>query len=420
MNTLKPPCRTAPCGPFARALRSLPLAALVGCVSYEEPVDTRAASLTLACPEVVVKDARGEPRNAAGQIRYCWPTEPFCYCDRDGDCYAQVGYVPCAPRLAVVDAGAPVDASPISDAGVPPDVSRVDVPAPTDAPAPPDVIADAGPAPTADPVAYTGSFPVGTGRATVTLRVMGAARRVLVYRPRVRAPNGPLLVLFHGTNGDGSVMFTDSGAQAVADANGLVVAAPTSRWLDHGDWDHATAETYWETYPNTDANLNQDMVLTRAVPVEAQRAYGTDPRRVFLMGHSNGRFFTQMAATLLRDRVAGFATSSGGLVRCATTSGCRFQGSANTCALLSVRSGWCACAGAFKAIALPLAGYMPPAYLTHGTNDPLVSVQYTCALEAGMRALAAPVTVALRVGDGHVMPSTFARDAWAALGAYRH
>ena len=54
--------------------------------------------------EPVTADRNGEPRNAAGQIRWCWPAEPLCDCDADNDCYARTGYAPrCAPGTA--DAG---------------------------------------------------------------------------------------------------------------------------------------------------------------------------------------------------------------------------------------------------------------------------------------------------------------------------
>lgn len=54
-----------------------------------------------ACPEAVTQNRRGEPIGLRSQrIRYCWPGEPRCFCDVDGDCYAQVGYIPCtqSPR----------------------------------------------------------------------------------------------------------------------------------------------------------------------------------------------------------------------------------------------------------------------------------------------------------------------------------
>lgn len=56
--------------------------------------------------EPVTPDRNGEPRNAAGNIRWCWPGEPLCVCDRDNDCYAQMGY---RPRCASAS-GTPADA----------------------------------------------------------------------------------------------------------------------------------------------------------------------------------------------------------------------------------------------------------------------------------------------------------------------
>ena len=75
-------------------------------------------------------------------------------------------------------------------------------------------------------------------------------------------------------------MFTDSGARALADANGIVVVAPDSRYLPTGDWDHpGGAETYWETYPDTDPDRNPDLLLVRAILVAAERDERTDPAR---------------------------------------------------------------------------------------------------------------------------------------------
>ncbi|MEZ4406730.1 MAG: hypothetical protein R3A52_09665 [Polyangiales bacterium] len=57
------------------------------------------------CPEAVTLDDRGDPRNAAGQIRNCWPGEAKCFCDRDNDCYALSGYRACTPVTATASTG---------------------------------------------------------------------------------------------------------------------------------------------------------------------------------------------------------------------------------------------------------------------------------------------------------------------------
>ena len=143
-----------------------------------------------------------------------------------------------------------------------------------------------------------------------------------LYVPASGGAGLPLVLLFHGTNGSGSQIMTDLGAQSVANANGFVVAAPGSRFIDHGDWDHATAETYWETYPNVNPDTNPDVLLARAIMVESQRAYETDPERVYALGHSSGGFFTLLLIATLQDRFAAFVENSSGLVACATTASC--------------------------------------------------------------------------------------------------
>ena len=86
------------------SLAALTLIAAAGCAPVEgdESASTSSAQQPLVsatCPETVTSDGR-DPRNAAGQIRYCWPSEARCFCDRDNDCYALERYVACTPRTA--------------------------------------------------------------------------------------------------------------------------------------------------------------------------------------------------------------------------------------------------------------------------------------------------------------------------------
>jgi len=88
---------------------SLSLLSAVGCAPVEDGDgdDTESTSLGLTvrlCPEVVVRDGRGDPRNAAGQIRNCWPGEARCQCDSDNDCYRLSGYVACTALTVSVGA----------------------------------------------------------------------------------------------------------------------------------------------------------------------------------------------------------------------------------------------------------------------------------------------------------------------------
>jgi poly(3-hydroxybutyrate) depolymerase len=249
--------------------------------------------------------------------------------------------------------------------------------------------------------------------------VNGEAREVALVVPERREPNPPLVLFFHGTNGNGAGVLEEGAIPAVAEAHGVVVAAPTSRWLPDGDWDHPSgAETYWDT-SNQDLSRNPDLVLVRAVLESSARQYHHDPARVYVAGHSNGAFFALTVAMLLREEVAAFAENSGGLNRCRTTPSCRFRGRGTTCEALASQPGWCGCNGPALPLAVPTTGRRPAAWLQHGTDDNMVSVEYTCALASALRGAGYEVEVRLNTGEGHYLPESFFRDVWPFFDAHR-
>lgn len=304
-------------------------------------------------------------------------------------------------------AAQPRDSSAVASPRRPPVDARVAPPAAS--------AVDVGP----DPVAFGGALPVTVGRGAGTVTVGGAAREVLTYVPRSRGASPPLLLLFHGTNDTAEAVFTESAAQRVADAHGVVVLAPQAVYQDVSDWDHPDSQgNWWETYPSVDPDTNHDLLLVRALLVAAQRAYGVDPARVYVIGHSNGAFFAQLVANTLGDRVAAWASSSGGLCSCAARTECSFVGTGTSCAALARQRGWCGCRGADKPGPIRTMGRRPAAYLTHGANDDLVSPYFTCALAGRLAAAGFEVETVIRDGEQHVMPDAFAVTVWPWL--FRH
>jgi hypothetical protein len=66
------------------------------CYAGDGYVACSGSTARAACPpEPTTLDANGQPRDAAGHVRFCWPGETYCTCDQDNDCYAGDGYVPC-------------------------------------------------------------------------------------------------------------------------------------------------------------------------------------------------------------------------------------------------------------------------------------------------------------------------------------
>ncbi|MDB4927520.1 MAG: hypothetical protein JWM10_4, partial [Myxococcaceae bacterium] len=100
------------------ALAALTLVAAAGCAPVDGDDSASSEStqpiVAATCPETVTLVGR-DPRNAAGQIRYCWPGQAKCFCDTDNDCYALAGYVACTPRTATSTS---TSTTPTADAGV--------------------------------------------------------------------------------------------------------------------------------------------------------------------------------------------------------------------------------------------------------------------------------------------------------------
>jgi len=277
-------------------------------------------------------------------------------------------------------------------------------------------------APLKPPVPYSGSFPGGTGSLSATLTVAGQARTVKIYKPSKAGAHPPLLLTFHGTHGEAMDMLKpgSSYARELADSKGVVLLSPQARKMTKGDWDdHYPGDVYWETYPSTNPATNPDLMLVQAMIHAASKAYKADLKRVYTLGHSNGAFFSLLAATTLPNMIAAFTENSGGLVRCAKMSACSFVGSGTSCAAFAGQPGYCSCSGAEKPGPLPASGRKPPGYLAHSGDDTTVSAYYTCELHKRMQALGYTASLKIGSGDGHSMPYNLAINAWAFMSKYK-
>ena len=275
------------------------------------------------------------------------------------------------------------------------------------------------------PVPYTGSFPKGkTGYLTAKLTVGGYSRTVHLYLPSGLGAKPALMLTFHGTNGDAKSFISSCYAKTLADQKKVIIASPQARKPGVADWDHQyNNEIYWQTHPLTNPATNPDLLLVQAVLQEAQKAYNTDAKRTFTLGHSSGGFFSILAAMTLPHLVAGFAESSAGLVRCANVWSCTFtgKGTANTCSALSKQSGYSACmcsSGTEKPGPIRTVAPKPAAYLFHHTADGQVSSAFTCALEARLSALGYQLKTTLEPYPYHSMPYNFALNAWTFLSQH--
>jgi len=278
------------------------------------------------------------------------------------------------------------------------------------------------------PVTIAGSFQARDGVSTQALTVGGTSREVILLAPASRAAHPPLLIAFHGTSGsptdwvDLDPGSDPMGLEALATANGIVVAAPRARdWGDGmSDWDnHGGNDRYWETgfdanpARGRDPDANADIVLVKGIIDAAVAAYGVDPKRVYLVGFSNGGFFTSLAAFVLRERVAAFAEADSGLVACVSTGGCELKSSSKDCtAILAAAASTCPdCDGAGHPLDPPADGRKVPGFLGHRNQDDVVSVVHTCRLDARMRAAGFGTQTLITAEEGHGLPEGFLEAA---------
>ena len=272
---------------------------------------------------------------------------------------------------------------------------------------------------TSPAVAVSGNFSsaVSPGlHQDISLTVNGVPRTVWIYTPQGLPANPPLVILFHDTDGGGEVI-ANSGAQALADAQKVVIVLAMARSMPSADWDnHVAGQHFYETYPSLQIANNGDLQLVQAIIVEAQHAFGVDTHRVYTMGLSNGAFFAYFAAAALQGQIAGFASASGGLVTCATTAGCDYTSQTSSC---DATGTYCTtCNDTEKPIPVPVNGFKFAGYLTHASDDYTISVWYTCQLAQRLRQLGYPVQSTIRTSGGHNWSPNFAQDAWSFLSQY--
>jgi polyhydroxybutyrate depolymerase len=136
-----------------------------------------------------------------------------------------------------------------------------------------------------------------------------AARPYSVTLPAGHEPAvpSPLIVVLHGYSATGAIEDAYLGISAHADAHATIVAWPDglidSRGNHYWNADDACCDIF--------ASGVDDVAYLTALIDDAILRYGADPKRVFVVGHSNGAFMAHRLACDRADRVAGIAALAG-------------------------------------------------------------------------------------------------------------
>jgi polyhydroxybutyrate depolymerase len=123
------------------------------------------------------------------------------------------------------------------------------------------------------------------------------------YRPGTPTP---LVVVLHGYTATAQLQDTYFGLSRLAQQRGFLVALP------NGLRD-AAGQQYWNATNACCAfgRTNDDVAYLTAVIRDVQARYSVDPRRIFLVGHSNGGFMSHRLACERAGLIAGIVSLAG-------------------------------------------------------------------------------------------------------------
>ena len=161
-----------------------------------------------------------------------------------------------------------------------------------------------------------------TGEPTKAQAALVAARPVTVHVPPSysRSTPAPLLMLLHGSGDTGASQEEYLRLTPAATAHGMLYVTPDGTR-------NAYNSRIWNA---TDACCGSgvrvdDSAYLRAVIAEVKANYNVDPRRVFLVGHSNGGFMAFRMACDHADEIAAIVSIAGATfadsTRCEPTQG---------------------------------------------------------------------------------------------------
>lgn len=111
----------------------------------------------------------------------------------------------------------------------------------------------------------------------------------------------PLVILLHGRGGSGDNILAQSGFDAKADAEGLLLIAPDA--LGH--------PSAWRTVFSLD--FTDDVGFIGAIIDSVAPRYAVDSRRIYVVGYSNGGRLAHHVAADLSARIAAAAVVAGAI-----------------------------------------------------------------------------------------------------------
>ena len=144
------------------------------------------------------------------------------------------------------------------------------------------------------------------GTTCESLTISGVTRTYLLHVPPNFQKNaGSLVIVLHGSGGNGLGMEIGTGFSTLADQAGFAVAYPD------GLLESNAGQTNWAYFFN---DFNDDVGFFRQLINALQAGVEPDPKRIYVTGLSSGALMSHRLGVQLSDLVAGIGVVEGALV----------------------------------------------------------------------------------------------------------
>lgn len=158
-----------------------------------------------------------------------------------------------------------------------------------------------------------------TGKNRFTTIIDGLEREFFVHVPKsyVASTAVPMVFMLHGTSGNGEEFYLNSGWKEVGEANNLITVFPSSwRYCIIEEDGVRKTTTKWNSQPASFQFCagevpKDDIKFFRAIITYLSSILNIDPKRIYLVGFSNGGQMAAKCAIELSDKIAAVVESAG-------------------------------------------------------------------------------------------------------------